>query len=89
MRRQRPWRLPFLYGRAGAVEGITNESNPTKAAQQDRQFAYNRGSELDTSLLDDQNRAAFERNAFQNKLGGAYDPMLAGRAGSRRSSSRK
>lgn len=76
-----PPQAPVPVRPRGAVEGITQEQDPRKAALQDRTFAYNRGSELDTSYLDDQNRAAFERNAFQNKLSGVYDPMIEGRGG--------
>lgn len=71
----------YPYRPRGAVEGITGTKDPRQQALEDRIFAYNRGSELDIGATDDANRAAFERDAYQQRLQGAYDPFLAGQGG--------
>lgn len=64
-----------------AYSTITNETDPTRSAQQDRRYAYERGQELDIDLQGDQQRARSERDIYGGRLKDVYDPMVDGRGG--------
>jgi hypothetical protein len=72
---------PYTTGRGNAYGNITNESDPMKASQQDRQFAYQGGQDLLAESGQDQNVARSERDIYNSRLKGVYDPLVSGQGG--------